>query len=234
MTLKKNITNLADNSPWSFNTNITPANQSILDKVLALNPVSYNWNTETDSDPKHAGFIAQEVQQVFPDLVSTNPTTHLLSLDYTGLVPYTVAALQQMNLEIQALQAFPNPNLGQNISDAITSVKNLVTDTLTVGTSDKPTGITLYDTATGNAYCLSIANGQNETTPGVCPTASSGSTNQTANTGDATDTGGDSDNIQSPEVTDPVITAPDSGSTDATQSPAVTDPIVTSPTDAQD
>ncbi len=103
MTLKKNITNLSDNSPWNFNTNIAPANQSILARILALNPVSYNWNTENDTATAHDGFIAQEVRQVFPSLVATDPKTGLLSLNYTGLIPYTVQAIKEMNFNITSL-----------------------------------------------------------------------------------------------------------------------------------
>ena len=72
--------------------------------------MDYNWNAEQNADPKHAGFIAQEVQQVFPELVSENPTTHLLSLDYTGLVPYTIAAIQQMNLNITSIDDLTKPD----------------------------------------------------------------------------------------------------------------------------
>lgn len=110
MNLKKNITILADNSTWSYNANIAPANQGALAKILALTPVSYNWNAENDTDPKHAGFIAQEVRQVFPDLVTEDATTHLLSLNYTGFIPYTVQAIKEMNLNIADLSNFERDN----------------------------------------------------------------------------------------------------------------------------
>jgi hypothetical protein len=100
MTLKKNIDLLSDGSSWSFNGNITADNQSVLAKLLALTPVNYNWNSESDGDAKHTGFIAQDVRQVFPDLVSEDSATHLLSLNYMGLIPYTVEAIKEMNLNI--------------------------------------------------------------------------------------------------------------------------------------
>ena len=110
MTLKKNITNLLDNSAWSFNTAISVQNQSVLNDVLALNPVDYNWNVEQNSDTKHAGFIAQEVQQVFPDLVPQDPATHLLSLNYSGLVPYTIEAIKEMNVNITSIDDLTKTN----------------------------------------------------------------------------------------------------------------------------
>jgi hypothetical protein len=100
MTLKKNITLLSDGDAWSYNANVAAGNQSALAKVLALTPVVYNWNVEQDTDAKHAGFIAQEVRQVFPDLVTQDAATHLLSLNYAGFMPYTIEAIQEMNLNI--------------------------------------------------------------------------------------------------------------------------------------
>jgi hypothetical protein len=116
MNLKKNITTLSDNSAWSYNNNITISNQTVLTKILALTPVEYNWNVEQDTDPKHAGFIAQEVQQVFPDLVMQNPTTHLLSLNYSGLVPYTIQAIKEMNVTLSDLPTYTDPTLAQKIA----------------------------------------------------------------------------------------------------------------------
>jgi hypothetical protein len=236
MNLKQNISNLGDNSSWNFNTNITADNQTVLAKILALNPVSYNWRTEAEGSAKHPGFIAQEVQQIFPDLVATDPTSGLLSLNYTGLIPYTVEAIKEMNIKIDALQAFAPQTLGQNVSDAFAYIKNLAVGNLRVGTSDKPTGITLYDKATGNPYCLSITNGQSQTTAGECTTAPSGNTGSsgstTGGTSDSTNTSTDTSETtgtQTPEVSDPVVSTPADG---ATQSPSVA-PVEAPATPAQ-
>ncbi len=111
MNLKKNITLLADNSSaWNFNTNITFANQSVLNKILALTPVNYNWKSEADSATRHPGFIAQEVAEVFPELVNTDAATGLKSLNYTGMIPYTVQAIKEMNLNITALSDVSREN----------------------------------------------------------------------------------------------------------------------------
>jgi hypothetical protein len=152
MNLKKNISNLFDGSTWSFNNNISIANTSILNKILALNPVDYNWNVEQNTDPKHAGFIAQEVQQVFPDLVTANPTTHLLSLDYTGLVPYTIEAIKEMNVNITDIADLTKQNSWRDallawLGSATNGIKNIfsaqvTTPSLCVGTNDDKTCIT--------------------------------------------------------------------------------------------
>ena len=46
--------------------------------------------------------------------------------------------------------------------------KEIETEKLKVGTSAKRTGITLYDTATGEPYCLTITNGVPNSNPGEC------------------------------------------------------------------
>lgn len=205
MNLKQHIINLSDNSPWNFNTNITADNQSVLSRILALNPVAYNWKTEADGTVRHDGFIAQEVRQVFPDLVSQDPTTNLLSLNYTGLIPYTVEAIKEMNLKIDTLGVFAPQTLGQHVSDAIAYIAHLAVGTLKVGTADKPTGITLYDKVTGNPYCLSVANGQSQTTTGECTADAP----QNANAGTAAPADTQSPEVQSPEVAPVQVQTPE-------------------------
>lgn len=100
--LKKKIFTL-NNEPFILREDIDVLSLSTLNKILTLTPVTYNWNYEIDSDIPHMGFIAQEVEQVFPSLVLTNDTTHLKSLNVTGLTPYIVEAIKEMNLNIEGL-----------------------------------------------------------------------------------------------------------------------------------
>jgi hypothetical protein len=97
--LKKNITTL-DNTEFALSTVPDMTGKSTLEKVLNLTPVTYNWNSENDTDQKHIGFIAQEMEQIFPDLVSTDPVTGLKSLSYANLTPYLAKAIQEMDLKI--------------------------------------------------------------------------------------------------------------------------------------
>jgi hypothetical protein len=80
-----------------------------LGEVLRLRPVSYRWKDGTAGQPTF-GLIAQEVQPVLPELVARGTDeAGLLSLNYTGLVPVLVKAMQeqqaQKDAEIAALQA---------------------------------------------------------------------------------------------------------------------------------
>jgi extradiol dioxygenase family protein len=107
MNLKKNITTLLDDSSWSLRENITTQDATVLDKVLAITPVIYNWNSEEDGTTRHAGFIAQEIEQVFPDLVHTNENG-LKSINYTALMPYAIESIQELHSEIKNLEDLSN------------------------------------------------------------------------------------------------------------------------------
>lgn len=76
--------------------------ESCLDKVLALNPVTYKWiETQTPS----LGFIAQEMQQIIPELVVVpeNPE-NMMGIDLTNLTSFLVKAIQEQHLMILDLQ----------------------------------------------------------------------------------------------------------------------------------
>ncbi|MEJ0053954.1 MAG: tail fiber domain-containing protein [bacterium] len=84
---------------------ITPLDASTLDQVLALKPVSYHWKTDDSSAGLKYGFIAQDVEKIFPELVSADPTTGYKSLSTGGMMPYVVKALQEQQVEIEDLKA---------------------------------------------------------------------------------------------------------------------------------
>ena len=94
---------LACSSDERLKKNITPMTDDLA-KVMDLQPVYFNWNAEDAGSPEHPGFIAQQVQQVMPEVVSADPTTGLLSIGYSDLVPAVVGAMQQMQAEITTLQ----------------------------------------------------------------------------------------------------------------------------------
>lgn len=72
-----------------------------LDKVLLLKPVLFNWRYDDGSD---VGFIAQEVEKIFPEVVRTNSITNLKSIDYSKLTVFLVKALQEQQKEIEQLK----------------------------------------------------------------------------------------------------------------------------------
>ena len=65
--------------------------------------------------------------------------------------------------------------MGASIVDGVThfkqlAVESLSTYALSVGTKEKPTGITVYDQVNGAPYCMKVVNGQAVTTAGDCQT----------------------------------------------------------------
>ena len=77
--LKKNISLLPD----------------ILDNVLLLKPSFYHFNEQKNDDPPNVGFIAQEVNEVMPYLVSYDNVNDLYSLAYSNFSVIAIKAIQE-------------------------------------------------------------------------------------------------------------------------------------------
>ena len=94
-----------------------------LDRVLQLNPKTYNFKTTEYKKMNLAeglqmGFIAQEVQAVFPELVHNNvcvipnkpgdkeavETIEYIAIDYISFVPILTKAIKEQQSEIEALE----------------------------------------------------------------------------------------------------------------------------------
>ncbi len=78
--------------------------ESGLAAVLRLRPVTFEWKDSTRGPGRHHGFIAQEVQTVLPDLVTTTDIG-TLGLDTTGILPSVVRAVQELKADNDALRA---------------------------------------------------------------------------------------------------------------------------------
>jgi hypothetical protein len=67
-----------------------------LAEVMKLNPVAFNWNFDSNGTKKSLGFIAQDVQGIVPNLVSTDKNG-LLALNTIGMIPVLTKAIQQIS-----------------------------------------------------------------------------------------------------------------------------------------
>ena len=90
-------------------TNITPlAASSSLVSIDALNAVSFNWNdwmvSNGSATSTQFGFIAQEIQKVFPNLVHQDSRTGYYTLDYQGLFAPIVGAIQTLSSRLSSLE----------------------------------------------------------------------------------------------------------------------------------
>lgn len=73
---------------------------SVSNKILALRPVSFSWKSTDTSD---YGFIAQEVREIFPDLIRTTDDGKL-TMDYVQLSPLILKALQENDIKTETLK----------------------------------------------------------------------------------------------------------------------------------
>jgi hypothetical protein len=90
--------------------NITDLSQYGLASILALRPVSFDWNALPSTQTKSLGFIAQEVQSVIPEIVATNSSNGYLTLNTTEMTPVIVRAIQELNLKIQPIADLTTTN----------------------------------------------------------------------------------------------------------------------------
>lgn len=77
-----------------------------LERVLALRPVTWHWKTDSKKQALQYGFIAQEVEKVFPDLATTKEWidgSHRKFLSTKALIPYLVKAFKEQQQQIDAL-----------------------------------------------------------------------------------------------------------------------------------
>jgi hypothetical protein len=96
----------------------------IVDKVIKLNPTSYQYKTDEYpsarfSTGKEYGLIAQEVENIFPEIVKdgsmpvvdpktgtpTQETIAYKGVDYVALIPILVQAIKDQQQEIEDLKA---------------------------------------------------------------------------------------------------------------------------------
>jgi hypothetical protein len=75
-----------------------------LDAIMNLRTVTFNWNFQVDGDKKYLGFIAQEVEEVAPDLVTTDSTGYK-QLNSIGIIPIVAKAIQEQQGLISTLQS---------------------------------------------------------------------------------------------------------------------------------
>jgi len=80
---------------------ITPISNSEVNKLYSLSAQSYKM--KSDPSRTHFGFIAQDVEAQYPNLVLEN-TKGTLSLDYVGLIAPMIEAIKELRAENEELK----------------------------------------------------------------------------------------------------------------------------------
>jgi len=91
---------LNDTSDIALKKDIESISTSCIDNIKQLNPVTFKWK---DTSRKDIGFIAQEVEDILPDLV--NGEDGVKSINTIGLVSQLTKALQEAITKIETLEA---------------------------------------------------------------------------------------------------------------------------------
>ena len=92
-------TSWASASDERLKDNITELNDNTLDNVCNIRAVEYTWKSRPMSK-KCIGFIAQNVQEYYPEVVETNPGDGYLGIEYTSMIPVLLKSIQQLKSKL--------------------------------------------------------------------------------------------------------------------------------------
>lgn len=92
----------ATQSDEKIKENIVSARKTYIDDLANLRVVNYNYISDSTKSKK-LGFIAQEVEKVFPTVVAENKG--IKSISYSALIPMLVSAVQSLKQEVAELKA---------------------------------------------------------------------------------------------------------------------------------
>jgi hypothetical protein len=144
--------NYTRSSDAKLKSNIQPAKEdSIVARLLRLEPKTYEYNRSSYPylslpEGKQYGLIAQEVEQVFPELVKdivhpelkdlkgnvTSPQLTYKGLDYMGIIPLLISAVKTQQTKIDSLN--------EVITDRLTALENRLNGCCGTGAAFKSEG----------------------------------------------------------------------------------------------
>ncbi len=98
---------------WSANGTIQTSDERLktnihsleygLNEVLQMNPVRYNWKTDSLSHSK-IGLLAQEVEKIVPEVVVGDESKETLGMNYAELIPVLINAVKEQQQQIDEVQ----------------------------------------------------------------------------------------------------------------------------------
>ena len=94
--------NVSQRSDKRLKKNIQPM-EDVLEKVLRLEGVHYNWKDKSLDTDRQIGFIAQDVEKIFPELVHTDSEGYK-SMNYGQLTSALVESVKELDKENRVLE----------------------------------------------------------------------------------------------------------------------------------
>ena len=110
--------------------------EDVLSKVMQLNSVRFRYNHNKESDGKIRGFIAQEVQAIFPDLVYTEDGSQL-AIAPSDFGVLSIKAIQeqqamideqQIHIDEQQVHIAKQNEKIESLENEINSIKDMLRD----------------------------------------------------------------------------------------------------------
>ena len=98
----------------------------ILNKVKKLRPISFLYKNQGKKAPKNIGFIAQEVKELFPEVVSTGEDGKL-GIAYAHFGPIAIKGIQEQQTLIEK-QAGQIKRMQGKISSLELKMRNLLAE----------------------------------------------------------------------------------------------------------
>jgi hypothetical protein len=164
-------TGISCSSDQRLKTNITDLGSDTLANLLNIQTVTYNWKEGINQNTQ-IGFIAQNINEYFPELVSTNHDG-MLSVNYAGMTPILAKAIQELDLKITTIESFASDvnttfidsirNWLGDVGNGITRLfaQQVVTDELCIG-STCVTESQLIDLLNQNGQVVNTPSDNNE------------------------------------------------------------------------
>jgi hypothetical protein len=78
--------------------------ENAVESLSTLQTIYYSWK-DSDNKSLHIGLIAQEVEAVFPEIVSQSSITGMKGVNYTELIPVLVKAIKEQQGVIESLKS---------------------------------------------------------------------------------------------------------------------------------
>jgi hypothetical protein len=187
-------TGIACTSDERLKTNIIDLSTTTLDNLLKVRTVNYNLIGDS-TNRNQVGFLAQDLEQVFPDLVDTDSNGYK-SVYYAQMTPILTEAIRELNMKVTPMMDLTTSNnsfvaqLVVWLGSATNGITDLFAKTMhadSVKTNQLCVGTTCVDEAQLQQLLL---NQSHTPTPMTTGGTTSGSTTTTSTAGDSTSTTG--------------------------------------------
>jgi hypothetical protein len=94
------VVRLTETSALIYKDNVQTLDSS--DSIFNLRPVSFNWKSDNRED---IGLVADEVKEVYPQLVKSDAEGNALGVNYSKLTAVLIKAVQDLSTRINTLES---------------------------------------------------------------------------------------------------------------------------------